>query len=203
MPATELTHVFFDIGGVLGTNGWDREQRARAVAEFGLDDEFEERHQEIAGQLETGAIDLEEYLDIAVFHRPCRFSREAFCEFILAQSQPYPEVIALARRVAEAGRVRLMTLNNESEALNLHRIGHFGLRSHFDAYLSSCWLRLQKPSLAFFQRALAIAQADPRRSLFIDDREQNLAPARRLGMQVVLFTDAAALEATLADAGTL
>jgi len=203
MPATELTHVFFDIGGVLGTNGWDREQRARAVAEFGLDDEFEERHQEIAGQLETGAIDLEEYLDIAVFHRPCRFSREAFCEFILAQSQPYPEVIALARRVAEAGRVRLMTLNNESEALNLHRIGHFDLRSHFDAYLSSCWLRLQKPSLAFFQRALAIAQADPRRSLFIDDREQNLAPARRLGMQVVLFTDAAALEATLADAGTL
>ena len=97
----------------------------------------------------------------------------------------------------------MMTLNNESEALNLHRIEHFGLRSLFDAYLSSCWLRLQKPSLAFFKRALAIAQADPRRSLFIDDREQNLTPARRLGMQAVLFTDAAALEAILADAGTL
>src|SRR5690606_7811163 len=179
----QLTHVFFDIGGVLGTNGWDRVQRAGAAAQFGLDDEFEERHQEIAGELETGAMGLEEYLDIAVFYQPRSFSRDEFRSYILRQSQPYPEVIALAHRVAEAGRVRLMTLNNESEALNLHRIDHFGLHGLFAAFLSSCWLRLHKPSLRFYQRALAIAQADPRRSLFIDDREQNLDPARRLGMQ--------------------
>ena len=37
------THVFFDIGGVLGTNGWDTEQRASAAAEFGLDGEFDAR----------------------------------------------------------------------------------------------------------------------------------------------------------------
>ena len=33
----EITHVFFDIGGVLGTNAWDHEQRARAAERFGLD----------------------------------------------------------------------------------------------------------------------------------------------------------------------
>ncbi len=32
-----LTHVFFDIGGVLATNGWDREQRARALQKFGIE----------------------------------------------------------------------------------------------------------------------------------------------------------------------
>ena len=44
-----VTHVFFDIGGVLGTNGWDREQRSAANARFGLGQEFESRHGEIVG----------------------------------------------------------------------------------------------------------------------------------------------------------
>ena len=34
---TKIRHVFFDIGGVLATNGWDREQRKVAIAQFGLD----------------------------------------------------------------------------------------------------------------------------------------------------------------------
>ena len=53
-----LTHVFFDVGGVLGSNGWDREQRARAVARFALDPDFEHRHHEVVGSLETGAMSL-------------------------------------------------------------------------------------------------------------------------------------------------
>src|SRR5437868_5774171 len=33
-----VTHVFFDIGGVLETNGWDREQRAAVRKHFALGD---------------------------------------------------------------------------------------------------------------------------------------------------------------------
>src|SRR4029077_9164798 len=33
--AMNISHVFFDVGGVLGTNGWDQHQRAAAVARFG------------------------------------------------------------------------------------------------------------------------------------------------------------------------
>jgi hypothetical protein len=32
-----ITHLFFDIGGVLGTNGWSTPQRRRAIERFGLD----------------------------------------------------------------------------------------------------------------------------------------------------------------------
>ena len=203
MEAPSLTHVFFDIGGVLATNGWDREQRERGRARFGLDEEFEYRHQEVVGELETGALDLDEYLDITVFQEPRRFSREAIRAYILSLSEPFPASIALARRVAAAGRVTLMTLNNESEALNLHRIERFGLRAIFSAFLSSCWLRLHKPSVRYFERALDISQADPARALFIDDREHNLAPARALGFHTLRYTDAASLEAALAGARLL
>ena len=81
-----------------------------------------------------------------------------------------------------------MTLNNESAELNRYRIDHFGLRGLFDAFLTSCWLDVRKPTHNIYQRALGIAQADPSASLFVDDREQNLAPARALGMRTIPFT---------------
>ena len=183
-----LQHIFFDIGGVLGSNGWDREQRARAIAQFSLDGEdFQCRHEEVVGAWEEGRISLDEYLDIAVFHCPRDFSRRQFVDFMFAQSVPNEPVIAFARALTRESRFTLMTLNNEAEELNRHRIEKFGIGGLFEAFLSSCWLGLRKPTQKFYSRALAIAQADPKTSLFIDDREQNISPARALGMTAILF----------------
>ena len=197
-----LTHVFFDIGGVLGTNGWDREQRTRALQKFGIeDDDFEHRHHQVVSEFETGAMSLEEYLDVTVFYTPRLFSREDFELYMLSLSEPNPYSIEIAKRVASAGRVRLMTMNNESATLNVYRIDRFGLRGLFSAFLSSCWLGVRKPSRVFFERGLAIAQAEPERALLIDDREQNLAPAATLGMQTFRYKDPESLARVVAEAG--
>jgi len=196
----DITHVFFDIGGVLGTNGWDREQRARAVEHFGLDEDFEQRHQELAGDWEVGRISLVEYLESAVFYAPRSFSRAEFESFMLEQSQPFRESLLIAEDLrARRPGLRLMTLNNESAELNNHRIEHLGLRPFFSAFLSSCWLGVRKPSRVMFQRGLGVAQAEAARVVFVDDRAQNLAPARALGFQTVHFTSADSLEKELAD----
>ena len=51
------THIFFDIGGVLGTNGWDHEQRYAAIDHFSLEkDEFEYRHREMVGPWESDQV---------------------------------------------------------------------------------------------------------------------------------------------------
>jgi len=199
-----LTHVFFDIGGVLGTNGWDHEQRARALQKFGIEDEdFEHRHHQVVSEFETGAMSLEEYLDVTVFYTPRLFSREDFELYMLSLSEPNPYSIEVAKHLAATGRVRLMTMNNESAVLNVYRIDHFGLREIFPTFLSSCWLGVRKPQRAFFERGLGIAQADPKSSLLIDDRDQNLAPAAALGMRTIRFTDAESLAQHLAGYGVL
>jgi putative hydrolase of the HAD superfamily len=199
-----LTHVFFDIGGVLGTNGWDREQRARALQKFGVEDEdFEHRHHQVVSEFETGAMSLEEYLDVTVFYTPRLFSREDFELYMLSLSEPNPYSIEVAKHLAATGRVRLMTMNNESAVLNVYRIDHFGLKEIFPTFLSSCWLGVRKPQRAFFERGLGIAQADPAASLLIDDRDQNLAPAAALGMHTIRFTDAELLARQLAEYGLL
>jgi putative hydrolase of the HAD superfamily len=193
----ELTHLFFDIGGVLGTNGWDRDQRREAAERFGLDDEFESRHQELVGEWEAGRIRMDDYLESAVFYCPRSFSKEELVSFMFSLSRPFPETVDVVRRLAARGSVRLMTLNNESEELNRHRIRAFGLKGLFSAYLSSCWLGVRKPSRLMFERALGIAEARPERVLLVDDREQNLAPARALGLQTLRYTGAAELERSL------
>jgi len=198
-----LTHVFFDIGGVLGTNGWDREQRARAIEKFSIEDDFEHRHHQVVSEFETGAMSLEEYLDVTVFYTPRLFSREDFELYMLGLSEPNPYAIEIAKHVAGTGRVRLMTMNNESAVLNTYRIERFGLRPIFSAFLSSCWLGVRKPSRSFFERGIAIAQADAERSMLIDDRDQNLAPAAALGMQTIHYTDPESLARSLASAGLL
>lgn len=199
-----LTHVFFDIGGVLGTNGWDREQRARALQKFSVEEEdFEHRHHQVVSEFETGAMSLEEYLDVTVFYTPRMFSREDFELYMLSLSEPNPYTIEIAKRLATAGRVRLMTMNNESAVLNVHRIDRFGLKSIFQTFLSSCWLGCRKPQRMFFERGLGIAQADAASSLLIDDRDQNLAPAASLGMHTIQFTDPQSLARELMGYGVM
>jgi putative hydrolase of the HAD superfamily len=197
-----ITHVFFDVGGVLGTNGWDREQRSAAAQHFALDlDELEDRHAESVATLEQGRIGLDEYLRCAVFFRPRSFGLEEFKEYMRAQSAPYRETIDLARALARGGRYRLMTINNESAELNRYRVQHFGLRDIFITFFSSCWLGVLKPALRIYEVALAMAQAEPAASVFIDDRERNLEPARTLGMHTIRYTDVPRLRQELDQLG--
>ena len=118
------------------------------------------------------------------------FELKDFKAFMLAQSRAFPETIELARALARTGRYRLMTINNESAELNQHRLEQFGLRDMFTTFFSSCWVGVLKPARRIYEVALAMSQAIPENSVFIDDREQNLAPARELGMKTIRFTDA-------------
>jgi putative hydrolase of the HAD superfamily len=204
---TTINQLLFDIGGVLGSNGWDREQRGEAVKRFSLDgDDFQYRHEETVGAFESGQISLDEYLDLTVFWRTRDFSRDEFKRFMLGLSAPWPESLDVVRRLRQRirgrpTRVRLATLNNESRELNEHRIRHFGLCELFDVFFSSCWLGVRKPTRVIYERVLGMTQADPASSVFVDDREQNLAPARALGMQTIHFSSATQLAQSLGELG--
>ena len=192
------THIFFDVGGVLGTPGWDSAQRQTVATLFGLDAaDLETRHASVSDRFERGRLSLEEYLDTVVFWTARSFSRAAFRAAILEQSIPSPESIAVARGLSENPNYRLMTINNESAELNAYRLREFGLQDIFAAFFSSCWLGFRKPDRRIYQRALAISQADAERSVFIDDREVNLPPARALGMHAIRFTNVEQLVASL------
>jgi len=197
-----ITTIFFDIGGVLLTDGWGHDSRRAAAEKFGLDwDEYSDRHEKVGHAIETNRMSLEQYLDRAIFYRPREFSREEFRAFIFAQSQPKPESIAIVAQLADSKNHFLATINNEVLELNLYRLEHFGLRRYFRVFFSSCFLGLRKPDEAIYRLALQVTQEAPANCIFIDDREVNLECPRELGLNTILFRDAAQLRSELTQAG--
>ena len=197
-----ISTIFFDIGGVLLTDGWGHDSRRAAAQQFSLDwDDLSERHEKVAHPLETNRITLERYLERVIFHQPRSFSRDDFREFIFAQSQPKPESLEILHQLTTVKKYFLATLNNEVLELNNYRIERFGLQQYFPVFFSSCYLGLRKPDEAIYRMALQVTQRQPTECLFIDDREVNLECPRELGLRTIHFQDAAQLRRELGENG--
>ena len=193
-----IDSVFWDIGGVLATNGWDHNSRMQAVQAFSLDwEEFRERHDLSFPAFDAGQITLDQYLDRTLFYRARKFTREEFTAFMFAQSREYPDSRAVLDDVARTGRYYVASINNEPRELNQYRIEAFNLRKDFQAFFSSCYLHSRKPEEQIYRIALDVSQRAPERSVFIDDRPLNLENPRRLGMHVIHFENAQQLRADL------
>ncbi len=197
-----ISAIFWDVGGVLGTNAWDSSERHRALAQFGLDEtEFHDRHEMLVSSFERGKIGLDEYLDRTVFYRPRSFSRQAFRDYMCSLSRPDPASLALARELAKSGKYFMSTINNESRDLNQYRIEAFGLREIFTVFVSSCFVGMRKPEEGIYRLAMELTQKAPEESCFVDDRALNLESAIRLGMKTIHFEEAGQLKQELAKLG--
>jgi len=96
-PPRPITTRFVDRGNVLLTDSWNPAMRQKAVEQFGFDfAEVAKRSQLPFAGYDEGNISLDEYLDWVVFHEQRSFWREAITAFILAQSQPYPEMCGIS-----------------------------------------------------------------------------------------------------------
>jgi len=66
--------IFFDIGGVLLSNGWGTESRKAASEHFGFDFATMNRiHEFIFNVYEIGSLTLDEYLDTILFYEDRSF----------------------------------------------------------------------------------------------------------------------------------
>jgi len=198
----KITAIFWDVGGVLLTNAWDRAQRQRALKQFALDEvEFDDRHDMLISSFERGKIGLQEYLERTIFYRPRPFTPKAFTDFMFSLSQPDAETLRLAKELDRSCRYLMATINNESTELNLYRIQTFGLREIFDLFVSSCFVGLRKPEEGIYRLALEITQRLPEECCFVDDRPLNLDAAARLGMNVIRMENAKQLRHELQKLG--
>jgi putative hydrolase of the HAD superfamily len=183
-----ISALFWDNGGVILTNGWDRGSRQLAVEKFHLDwADFEDRHELMLDAFEKGDVGLDEYLRRVVFYRERPFTVEEFKKFFFEQSQPFPESLEFLGKLARTRKYMMAALNNESFEVNEYRIHTFHLRDYFEAFFSSCYLGLRKPGAEIYQKALKITQCDPTECILIDDRGLNLECARELGIHSIQF----------------
>jgi putative hydrolase of the HAD superfamily len=198
----EITTLFWDIGGVILTNGWDRGSRKEAADAFHLDwEEFQDRHDLSFPAFDSGQITLNEYLDRTLFYRQRSFTREEFTAFMFAQSKEYSDTRAVLDKLSGSGKYLVGAINNEPLELNQYRIAAFDLRRNFLVFFSSCYVRSRKPEETIFRVALEVTQRPPEQCLFIDDRPLNLESPRRLGMLTIHHQNAEQLRSDLGKHG--
>ncbi len=178
--------LFLDIGGVLLTNGWDRNSRLKAAELFGLDyEEMNERHHLTYDTYESGKISLREYLDRIVFYEKKNFSHEDFRSFMFEQSKSFPEMIELVRSLKEKYKLKVVVISNEGREVNEYRINTFNLRAFIDFFISSSFVHIRKPDRDIYKIALDVAQVAPEDSVYIDDRLMFVQVAAGFGLRAI------------------
>jgi putative hydrolase of the HAD superfamily len=196
------TTIFTDIGGVLLTNGWDREGRKKAIRHFRLDpEETEERHHLTFDTYESGKISLSEYLKRLVFYTKRNFTEEEFRHFMFDQSKPFPEMLALIRGIKEKYGIKIAVVSNEGRELNDHRIRKFKLGEFVDFFISSCFVHYRKPDADIFKVALDIAQVPAEKVIYLEDRPLFVQVADTLGIRGILHLDFETTRLELAKVG--
>ena len=175
--------IFTDLGGVLLTNGWDRHMRERAATHFGLDfAEVDERHGQAFDAYEEGKLDLDEYLKLVVFHEPRSFAMADYKAYMLEQSQPFPDMLDLLRRLKVQYKLKVVVISNEGRELTAHRIAAFGLRDFVDVFVVSAYVHFRKPDADIFRIALDVSQVPADQAIYLEDRPLFVAVARDLGI---------------------
>jgi putative hydrolase of the HAD superfamily len=202
MATKQITTLFLDIGGVLLTNGWDHNIRARAAEKFSLDyAEMNERHHLTFDTYEEGKLSLDEYLKRVVFYQPRDFIPDVFKAFMYAQSQPFPEMIELMRGLKTQHGLQVAAVSNEGRELTVYRVEQFQLGTFIDFFVSSCFVHYRKPDADMYRIALDIAQANPEQVVYIDDRAMFVEVAQGLGIQGIIHTSYQATSKALTEFG--
>ena len=197
-----ITTLFLDLGGVLLTNGWGSGVRKQAAVQFGLDyDAMEERHRLSFNTYEDGKLTLDQYLDQVIFYEPRTFHRDAFRNFMYAQSQPFPEMIELMRGLKALNRLKLVVVSNEGRELTAYRVREFGLASFVDSFIVSCFVHFRKPDRDIYALALDVSQASPDQVIYIDDRPLFIEIARGMNIASIRHTSYETTKKALAEYG--
>jgi FMN phosphatase YigB (HAD superfamily) len=195
--------IFWDIGGVLLTNGWDKDERTEVLSRLGVDlVDYESRHEEANYFWERGLSTAEHFFNVTVLNQNPNLTFAELWPQVCAESKIlHPGSLDILGELATSGRYTLATLNNESRELNEHRLDAFRLRPFFDYFICSGYVHEMKPHPDIYRAAIEISGHLAETALFIDDKLENCDAAEDLGMQTICFESPAQLRDELAQLG--
>jgi putative hydrolase of the HAD superfamily len=194
--------IYWDIGGVLLSNGFGRRQRAGFYTALGLNEddqaEFETRREDANWHWERGLIDADEFFRRTVFFKPRAFTQADVWSAVEQQQMLLDgSAIEILRSLHGRGQMRQATLNNESRELNHFRLNRFSLRKYFQFFICSGYVHEMKPASDIYRIALEVGGDAPGETLFIDDKAENIQAANQAGFIGLQFSSPALLEEQL------
>jgi putative hydrolase of the HAD superfamily len=195
--------VAFDMGGVLtatALGGLEAYGTELGLPAGTLSRFF--RADPLMARLEVGEVTAREFFKYVCVEAEaahgCRIDIRRLAAAAAEGERLNPEMLDVVREVRERAASALVT-NNVAEA-GWRATFPFEL---FDVVLDSSEAGVRKPDPAIYEELLRRLGRQADEVVFIDDFEENLAPAAELGLRTILFTGAASCRDSLADCGVL
>jgi putative hydrolase of the HAD superfamily len=194
--------LLIDFGGVLTTSVFDSFAafcRAEGLPEDALRDSF--ARDEVAARLlvdaEEGRLSDEEF-GRRLAARLCaqtdlELDPEGLLERMNAGLRPEPAMVHATAAIRASGVTTVLVSNS----LGRPTYAWCDFDELFDHVVISAEVGVRKPSRRIFRLAAERAGVPPERCVTVDDLEQNLVGARRVGMRTILHTDPATTLAEL------
>lgn len=198
------TTIIFDLGNVVLTNDWhiDTPEIYREFSEqFTISyDDMEKGWNATHDQFFRGHMTEEEFWTL--FLRAAQAEKidvDAATRLWRKYQKPIEQMFSLLEKLKRHYRLAVLT-NIPKEWIDFKR-AKYKLDNYFESIVSSGYVGVCKPDPKIYDILMKKLSVPPAACIFIDDQERNLVPARQLGMQTVLFTGQAVLEAKLRERG--
>ena len=189
MPSSRWDAVIFDYGRVLSLAPSEAELQEFAALVGVTEPPFFEIYSATRLDYDAGRADFRQHWQAfahaaGVALRPAQVERIAGME-ILMWLRVNPDALALAREI-KANGVRTAILSNIPHDL-LAEVRKFSWLDEFQVKIWSCELGMVKPDPGIYRACLDALGCRAERTLFFDDRANNVEAARGLGMEAHFF----------------
>ena len=145
-------------------------------------------------QLDLGAMPVRTAEKLVARKLGARESDIRWGSNFLSVASPNARMLGFARRASK--EYRLALLSNFSFVRYREALANLIDKDLFRDRFISCYLHMAKPDKygrpddeRIYRYAVRRLRVEPNEILFIDDLEENLAPARRMGINTLLFED--------------
>ncbi|MDO8460028.1 MAG: HAD family phosphatase [Nanoarchaeota archaeon] len=179
--------IIFDLGGVLFfSDGGSYEGREKLAEKLGVDKKklhdiwFKRKDLLITGKMSEEEF-LKEVIKISATPLSLNHLKRSIRE-LNEIDNPMSEVLKKLKK-----NYFLAALNNEVKEWNEYRIDKFELNSYFKLIVSSCDVGVAKPDHQIYKILLDKIKIPADNLVFIDNREENLLPAKELGIKTHHF----------------
>ncbi len=182
----EITHVIFDVGGVLLVDFID-DKIIDLAAKYEKTAEIDRMFavwKKYRSSVDCG------HMKEQIFWKEIlnAVGIEATEEDLETQSyfEEIPGSMSLAQSLKNNG-YKISILSNDSHTISQERRHRYGFDDLFDDIVISCHHGVAKPDSSLYRIALERLKVLPENCIFLDDRPENIEAARQLGINAIHF----------------
>ena len=191
MNLSSLDTIIFDLGGVV--INLDYHKTTRAFEALGLEN-FGEMYSQASqsglfDDFEKGKCSVPYFVNKLLNYLPTGTSANQVVEAWNAMILDFPiENLQLLERLKSSHRIFLLSNTNEIHIQKVHQhlqlvSKHKTLHPYFEKVYFSSDIGMRKPDAEIFEFVLNENKLNPTKTLFIDDTEQHILGAQKVGIQ--------------------